>query len=105
MQSLYPSHAWKEWKFPTVPATFWKKPANVLKFLESIRISFGFDQLEDLYSLNSEIVLSEGGSQLWDQCGQSLPKLAKFAYPHHKWHSSQFGKSKQDMLHKTMARL
>lgn len=90
LMETYPQHLWLEWKFATVPKSFWTKLGNQQKFLEWLKEHLNINSMEDWYNVSYNEIADLGGIRLLQVRSFSLYEALRAGYPHHHWEEFKF---------------
>lgn len=92
LESSYPEHQWKPWKFNRLPHGWWNKQENQKRFLESLAKELGLKELDDYYlKIRTSDIENAKGSGFLRFYGYSIGKALMTLYPEHKWRLWRFG--------------
>jgi hypothetical protein len=62
LRSMYPDHEWLEWKFQTVPPSFWSDTDNQARFIHWLEKKLDIDSLEKWYTVPRKTIKDLGGT-------------------------------------------
>jgi len=61
IKDAYPKHRWLPWKFHQTPKQWWASRKNQLQYIEWLRETLGYTDLEDLYLLTASDIIKHDG--------------------------------------------
>eukprot|EP01114_Cavostelium_apophysatum_P019887 TRINITY_DN6524_c0_g1_i1.p1 TRINITY_DN6524_c0_g1~~TRINITY_DN6524_c0_g1_i1.p1 ORF type:complete len:431 (+),score=67.85 TRINITY_DN6524_c0_g1_i1:54-1346(+) len=93
LETVYPEHSWKTYKFDKVPSGYWKDLSHQRTFLEDVVASkFGIQKPDDWYRVTNQQIIDCGGSGFLAESGHSLANALSRVYPHQNWQQWRFGR-------------
>ena len=92
VESLYPEHDWKPYKFRRAPIGWWSDIKNQKKWFENFRLENGLDDYESLYKVTGKMINDNGGSSLHRIYGVFPLSVISSLYPEYDWKPYKFSK-------------
>ncbi|KAN0022549.1 hypothetical protein ACTFIU_004747 [Dictyostelium citrinum] len=97
--SIYPSHDWLLWKFPTLNPSFWDEEKNVVKYLNWLIKKFkGKMDFEKCYHLTNHHFISNYGQHLLQINKESVPSIFRRYFPDYDWKEWLFSNISSEFL-------
>jgi len=91
VMSCFPDEDWKEWLFNTVPAGFWNKRQNRLRYLKWLEEQIGISKPDEWYQVKQSDFFQRQGTGVLRFVYRGSPgAAAKDLYPDHCWHEWLF---------------
>lgn len=91
LMEAYPHHTWLEWRFATVPKSFWSDRENTQRFFEWLqRDILKLKSMSDWYNVSYNDVADHGGIRLLQIHKFSLPAALREAFPTHTFDEWRF---------------
>jgi hypothetical protein len=92
LQSVYPKHDWKPWKFDIVPRGFWSSSQHRRNFVDDFARTIGVSNLDQWYSLTSDRFKQTKLASMLTVTKLSLPHAIMDVYPEHEWEPWRFNR-------------
>lgn len=81
LESVYPEHKWRKWKFHKVPNSCWNEPVNCREFLDWLAVQLHITKKEDWYSVKHSTLVDKGAASILNHFNDSLFQALSTAYP------------------------
>nr|AIJ02278.1 hypothetical protein [uncultured soil microorganism] len=96
LQDYWPTYAWQEWRFTSVPDGFWDNRVNRRRYLDWLGPHLGFRRVEDWYQLSFQDLTHWHGGRLLAKCGNSPSAVLKDSLPEYDWKEWLFQRPPKD---------
>ena len=90
VKTIFPRIRWQEWRFNSVPESFWEEAQNRRRYLNWLGSQLGFRRREDWYRLHNRDLIRTGGNGLAKRFGFSLPAILYDYRPRYTWQEWRF---------------
>jgi len=90
LQTIFPDHDWKRWKFKTVSMGYWTKKENQLEFFDELKETLGYHSMDNWYNITRTHVRKHGGRGIPEYHGDTPSKALQSVHPEHNWIQSNF---------------
>ena len=85
LQKVYPEINWDPLRFNNIPRGYWNSKTNQKKFFDTLFNTFGFNNLDNWYSVTNNLVIQHGGKSILQKYNGSLTNALQCIYPDHPW--------------------
>lgn len=89
LQSIYPQHPWKGWRFGNVHQYLWSSITHQRQFMDWLSEQLHIIDWQDWYKVSPEQIIHHGGSSLLN-CYGLLGFLLPAIYPQYSWKQWRF---------------
>ncbi len=94
LQTVYPEHNWKPWKFGQVPKGHWFDFHHHRSFFDGVAVEANISHPIDWYTIKKSLVEKIGGKGvLTSYYNDSLITALQHVYPEYEWNDWQFEKA------------
>eukprot|EP01114_Cavostelium_apophysatum_P010301 TRINITY_DN2385_c1_g1_i1.p1 TRINITY_DN2385_c1_g1~~TRINITY_DN2385_c1_g1_i1.p1 ORF type:complete len:481 (+),score=107.55 TRINITY_DN2385_c1_g1_i1:176-1618(+) len=93
LQTLYPEHDWKPWKFAVAPRGFWANTEGQRDFMEELGRNMRIQEYKDWYRQPTLAFIAKNkGKSLITKYNYSIIKLLSAVFQEHEWNRSKMVK-------------
>jgi hypothetical protein len=95
LQNIYKELEWFSWHFQSVGKKFWNQEKNVLAYMTWVSSKLGITQLDDWYSISTDLIQHFHGKPLLQKHG-GLFQLLTMVYPNHPWDLGKYQRTAKE---------